>query len=386
MDGTRRRFLTLGAGTIAAASTAGCLDSLEAGGATDVEGEEGEESAAMASFFTLYDFARNVGGEGFDVENAVPAGQHGHGWEPQADITSEVLDRDAFVYLGVEGFQRWADEVANEADGDDETVVISAADGIDLSEYDDHGHDHDHDHDEDGHHHDEDDHHHDEDDHHHDDEDDHHGDEDGHHHDDADDHHHDDEDDHHEGDDHDHDHGDYDPHFWVDPVRAQQAVENIRDGLSEIDGENAETYEENAEAYLAELGELDERFEEGLADREHDVVVVAGHDSYGYLGERYGFEIHTPQGVSPDSEPSPGEIAETIDLVEEEDIEYVLYDYFDGDTLARTIVDEAESATDVARLSPAESVTEEWETEGLDYIGQMEEVNLPSLRRALGAE
>ncbi len=366
MNETRRRFMALGVGTIAAAGAAGCLDSLEAGGATDVEGEEGGEGTAMASFFTLYDFTRNVGGEGFEVENAVPAGQHGHGWEPQADITPEVLDRNAFVYLGIEGFQRWADEVANEADGDDDTVVIPAAEGIDLSEYD-NGHDH-HD-DEDDHHHDDDYHHDDGDDHHHDDEDDHHDDEDDHHHDDD-----------------DHEHGDYDPHFWVDPVRAQQAVENIRDGLMEMDGDNAEAYEENAETYLAELEELEERFEEELADRERDVVVMAGHDSYQYLAERYGFEIHTPQGVSPDSEPSPGEIAEALDLVEEEGIEYVLYDYFDGDTLARTIVEEAESATDVARLSPAESVTEEWEAEGLDYIGQMEEVNLPSLRRALGAE
>jgi zinc transport system substrate-binding protein len=414
MSETRRRFLKLGAGTIVAASAAGCTDSL-GGGATDAEGEESQGASATASFFTLYDFTRNVGGDARAVENAVPTGQHGHGWEPQSDITADVVERDVFVHLGIEGFQRWADEVVAEIEGNhDDVTLISAADGIELAEYEDHGHDHgqdDHGHEEgDGHHGDEEDHNHDGDDHHGEEEPGH----DGHEHDDGHDHAHDDDGDHghddHEHDedeghghddghgddhehghdqhdeDHDHDHGDYDPHFWVDPVRAQQAVENVRNGLMEADEDNAEAYEENAAAYLAELKALDDRFEEELADRERDVVVVAGHDSYGYFAERYGFEIHTPQGVSPDSEASPGEIAETVDIIEREGIEYVLYDHFDGDTLARTIVKEAESATDVAMLSPAESITEEWESEGLDYIGQMEEINLPSLQRALGAE
>lgn len=340
---TRRDFLRLGAGSVAAVGGAGCLDSFGEGGAPDVESEGGGNAAATASFYTLYDFARNVGGDALDVENAVPTGQHGHGWEPQSDITADVIERDAFVHLGVEGFQRWADEIVAEIEGnhEDDVTLIPAAEGIELSEYDDHGHE-----------------------------------EDGHH---------GDEDDHAEGD-HDHDgEGDYDPHFWIDPVRARQAVENVRDGLMEADEGNADVYEENAGEYLDELEALHGRFEEGLADRDHGVVVVAGHDSYGYLAERYGFEIHTPQGVSPDAKATPNEIAETVDLVEREGLEYVLYDHFDGDTLARTIVEEAEGAVDVARLSPAESITQEWRSDGLDYIGQMEGINLPSLRRALGA-
>lgn len=346
MDETRRGLLRLGAGAVAAASVAGCTGSLGSG-ASDAGGEEEGGTSATASFFTLYDFARNVGGDALAVENAVPAGQHGHGWEPQSDITADVVERDAFVHLGIEGFQRWADEIVAEIEANhDDVTLIPVAEGIELSEYGDRGHE---------------------------------------------------SDDHHDGGEHqggnghaheegERDHGGYDPHLWVDPVRARQAVENVRDELVEADEENAAAYEENAAAYLADLEALDRRFEEELAGRERDVVVVAGHDSYGYLAERYDFEIHTPQGVSPDTEASPGEIAETVDLVEREGIEYVLYDHFEGDTLARTIVEEAETATDVARLSPAESVTEEWEAEGLDYVGQMEEINLPSLRRALGAE
>ncbi|MDL5360796.1 metal ABC transporter solute-binding protein, Zn/Mn family [Halalkalicoccus sp. NIPERK01] len=355
MDETRRRLLKGGAGVIAAAS-AGCLDSL-GGGAPNVGSETGGggNTAAMASFFTLADFTRQVGGDALAVENAVPTGQHGHGWEPQSDITVDAIERDAFVYLGIEGFQRWADDVVREIEANHgDVTVIDAAENVDLSEYGEHGHDEDHEA------------------------------EDGHGHDEGQDHEH--ADDNEDGHGEDHAGGDYDPHFWVDPVRSQQAVETIRDRLIEADGDNAGTYEENAESYIADLEELHDRFEGDLAEREHDTVVVAGHDSYGYLAERYGFEIHTPQGVSPETEASPSQIAETVELVEREGIEVILYDHFDGDTLARTVVEEADTASDVAALSPAESVTEEWEAEGLDYVGQMEEINLPALQAALGAD
>lgn len=368
MPRTRRDVLKLSAGTLAIASAAGCIGDGNGGGAPDVGDEGGDDASAMASFYTMSDFTQNVGGEGFDVENAVPTGQHGHGWEPQADITPDVAERDALVYLGIEGFQSWADDVVTRMEEENHDVMtISATEGIDLLDYDDGGHD-----DHDGHDaHDED---HGDDDHNGEDDDDDHGDD----HDD-----HDDHDDDHKDDDH--DHGDYDPHAWLDPERAQGMVENIRDGLMDLDPDNEETYEENAGAYLEELQALDERFEEGLSDRERETVVIAGHDSFQYVSERYGFEIHTPQGVSPDSEASPNEIAETIDIVEEEGIDYILYDYFDGDTLAQTIANETD-AEETIMISPAENLTEEWEAEGLDYLGQMEEINLPAFRQALGAE
>ncbi len=351
MDETRRRLLKIGAGAVATTSVAGCLESL-GGGAPSVGTESGGDGGVTASFFTLADFTRNVAGDALEVENAVPMGQHGHGWEPPSDITIEIVEREAFVHLGIEGFQRWADEVAAQiAQNHAESVaLIDVSEGIELSEYGAH---------------------------------DAHGEEGGHEGEGGNDHAQEDEHGHEEDS---HDHGEYDPHIWVDPVRAKRAVENVRDRLVEMDGNNADTYEGNTAAYLADLDELHERFEEGLAGRERDAVVVAGHDSYGYLAERYGFEIHTPRGVSPDSEASPTEIAETVEFVENERIEVILYDYFEGDTLARTIVEEAETGTSVAALSPAESITEEWRSEGLDYIGQMEGINLPSLREALEAE
>ena len=190
-----------------------------------------------------------------------------------------------------------------------------------------------------------------------------------------------------DGHDHDHTHGEHDAKFFTDPLRAKQGIRNIRDALVELDPENTDSYEANAAAYIERLDDLHEQYEKSLADREHDVVVIAGHDSFRYLGDRYGFEIHTPVGLSPDHEPAPDEIAETVGLVEDQGIDCILWDYFDGNDIATVIADEADHEVDIEMVSPAESVTQEWDEEGVgSYLSQMEEINLPAFAKALGAK
>lgn len=355
---TRRRVLSAGAGS-ALAGVAGCL------GATGDDTNHGTLSA-FTSFFTLAEFTRAVGGDRLAVENPVETGGHGHEWSPSGDLLPSVVDADAFVYLDIEGFQPWAERVAERVASDHPDVqLIDALDGIELRRYDahdhdsddqDHNHAHDHDHD------DHDDHSHDHDDHDHEDHDDH-------------DHNRDE-----------HDHGTYDAKFFTDPVLAREGVRNVRDGLIAVDPAGEDRYRENADAFIDRLETLHEQYERRLADREHDVVVLAGHDSFGYLADRYGFEIHTPVGLSPDHEPTPDRLARAIDLVESEGIDHVLWDYFDGPHAAELIAEEADHEVETAMVSPAESTTEAWLEEGIgSYLEQLESITLPSFERALGA-
>src|SRR5699024_1817017 len=46
------------------------------------------------------------------------------------------------------------------------------------------------------------------------------------------------------------------PHAFLDPNVGMIYAENIRDGLIEVDPDNAEYYRDNAEEYLAELREI----------------------------------------------------------------------------------------------------------------------------------
>jgi zinc/manganese transport system substrate-binding protein len=78
------------------------------------------------------------------------------------------------------------------------------------------------------------------------------------------------------------------PHVWLDPVRAQAQVANIRDGLSKADPLNRQTYQANAATYIQQLQQLDRQFQQGLEKcRTHPCRFVTFHDAFPYLANRY---------------------------------------------------------------------------------------------------
>ncbi len=89
-----------------------------------------------------------------------------------------------------------------------------------------------------------------------------------------------------------HEHEAGDPHMWLDPNLVITYVENIRDGLIQVDAEGAETYTANADAYIAQLKDLDKWIVEQVsaipAERR---LLVTNHEAMGYFAERYGFVI-----------------------------------------------------------------------------------------------
>ena len=91
----------------------------------------------------------------------------------------------------------------------------------------------------------------------------------------------------HEGEEHGHYHEEGDPHVWLNPVLAQQQVANIRDGLIEIDPSNADSYRNNADAYIQQLQQLDNEFQQRLAPLT-GCNFVTFHDAFAYLAQRYG--------------------------------------------------------------------------------------------------
>ncbi|WP_036487220.1 metal ABC transporter solute-binding protein, Zn/Mn family [Myxosarcina sp. GI1] len=104
----------------------------------------------------------------------------------------------------------------------------------------------------------------------------------------------------HEEEEHGHHHEGGDPHVWLDPVLAQQQVVTIRDGLIELDPSNADSYRTNADAYIQQLQQLDNEFQQRLAP-------VAGcnfitfHDAFTYLAQRYGLQQEAVVEIPEDS-------------------------------------------------------------------------------------
>lgn len=170
-----------------------------------------------------------------------------------------------------------------------------------------------------------------------------------------------------------------DPHFWLDPVYAQQIVRNITDGLVKVDPAHAADYRHNASKVIGQLQSLDSQFKQGLAQcSQHDII--AAHDAFGYLGRRYGFTIHGISGISPDEEPSAARLHDLADLVRQKQIGYVFFESLVSPRLADTIATETGAKTLV--LDPLEGLSDADQKQGKDYFAVQRE-NLDHLRTAL---
>lgn len=102
-----------------------------------------------------------------------------------------------------------------------------------------------------------------------------------------------------------HVHGEIDPHLWQDVGNAMSYVELIRDTLVAADPEHALGYRDRADAYLAELEELDAYVAARLADIPADRrYLVTTHDAFAYLAHAYGLQVAGFVTPNPAVEPS----------------------------------------------------------------------------------
>ncbi|MHC1610674.1 MAG: metal ABC transporter solute-binding protein, Zn/Mn family [Candidatus Methanospirareceae archaeon] len=77
-----------------------------------------------------------------------------------------------------------------------------------------------------------------------------------------------------------------DPHVWNSPLNAKVMVENICNGLCQVDPDNEAYYTENRDRYLRELDEVDAYIHEQLDGFKNRVFMIY-HPSFGYLAEEY---------------------------------------------------------------------------------------------------
>lgn len=173
------------------------------------------------------------------------------------------------------------------------------------------------------------------------------------------------------------DSGEPDPHFWHDPLQLAAVVDAIAQQMSEIDPDHAGDYADRAAATHADLTALDEQFRSGLDGCARDVVVVS-HDAFGYL-QKYGIQVAPIAGLSPDAEPTPGDLARLRDLIASEGVTTVFSETLASPATAETLANEAGVTTAV--LDPIEGLSDTTADE--DYLSLMK-ANLDALREANG--
>lgn len=136
---------------------------------------------------------------------------------------------------------------------------------------------------------------------------------------------------------------DIDPHTWTDPNNVMIWVENISTKLSEIDPQNAETYQSNAEKYNVELLELDRWIRDQVAQiPAGERNLVTDHQMFGYFSNRYGFNQVGAliPGYSTLSEPSAQEIAAIEDIINQIGVKAVFVGNTINPTLAERIAED----------------------------------------------
>lgn len=88
--------------------------------------------------------------------------------------------------------------------------------------------------------------------------------------------------------------------------------------------------------------------------------------------------------VSPDDRPTPRDIERAQTVVETHGLRYVCADPLESQQAAEQLVAETDAEA-VLPLTAIPGLTEEWAANDWGYVDVMEQVNLPTLARALDA-
>jgi manganese/iron transport system substrate-binding protein len=82
-----------------------------------------------------------------------------------------------------------------------------------------------------------------------------------------------------------------DPHTWTTPANVITFVNNVEQALKALDPANADTYQTNAEAFVADLEALDSWAKAQIQTiPDENRAFVTDHASFGYYADRYGLK------------------------------------------------------------------------------------------------
>ena len=137
---------------------------------------------------------------------------------------------------------------------------------------------------------------------------------------------------------------DYDPHSWLDPISFNEQLNLVLEKMITVFPDGTDVFTANAETYSASLTQLSNNFEAAFGvdgscvTGGHDKTIVANHNAYSYLSVRYDIDILTIHGLDPEGEPSPGEVAEVVEQINEKGITTLYIEEYTDPTAVQSIL------------------------------------------------
>ncbi len=108
-----------------------------------------------------------------------------------------------------------------------------------------------------------------------------------------------------------------DPHDYVDPKNAKIMVNNIYQGLVQIDPEDKDYFLKNRDSYLQQLDDLDKNTTKLLKGKQGTYILIY-HPAFGYYAKDYN--LTQVGAMINDEEPSPQRIAMMVNIAKQNNI------------------------------------------------------------------
>jgi len=144
--------------------------------------------------------------------------------------------------------------------------------------------------------------------------------------------------------------GAVDPHFWTDPSRVELAAEAIADSVVEhVDGVDSTDVRSKTASYRAELEKLEASMEESFAAIDPGRrKLITNHHVFGYLAQRFGFDVIgavIPSGTTLAS-PSSADLNDLTGKIRAAGVVAIFADSSQPERLAQVLA--AEAGQDIA--------------------------------------
>ena len=305
--------------------------------ASEKEQDDGRISV-VTTIFPQYDFVRQIAGDSVDLKMLLKPGEETHSYEPTPQDIIAIQNSDIFIYVGGEN-DAWVEDILDSMpDAGMRTLkLIDCVDTVEeehvegMQEQPGHSHE----------------------------EEEYHGDEI----------------------EEAHSVHEIDEHVWTSPVNASAIVDEIKELLAQTDPENRQRYEENAEAYEAELAALDAAFREVVDNAGRRLVIFGDRFPLRYFADEYGLDYYAAfPGCASDTEPSAAVMAFLINKVAEEKVPAVLKMELSNENIANAIAEA--TGTEVRTFYSCHNLTAEEFENGETYLSMMQK-NVETLKEVL---
>ena len=172
--------------------------------------------------------------------------------------------------------------------------------------------------------------------------------------------------------------GEINPHVWLSFTYAKRQVIELCNRLSDIDPDHSLDYKKNALNYVTQLDDLREQMH-GELDFLPNKDIVTFHEAFPYFAKEFDLNIVAVIEHEPGTEPSPKELAETIEKINALPHKVIFTEPQYSSNAAQTIVNE--TGAKIFMLDPI--VTGEANPSNADdYLNKMRE-NMRTLKTAL---